>query len=199
MLDQIVTMGKKEARMIVLILVLCFVGAFILSYGYIKYVNQKKESGVKVNPTPATTTAAIPSFASLALSADKKIVEKGTTFSAEIKIDSDSTPVEAADFVVTFDPLFLQAKEIIEGKFFGVIPVATIEKDSVKISGMASLSGDTIVIPKGKGTVATIIFNALEASESTAVKIDPTKTIIASGGKNILDTKKITDFTVEIK
>ena len=195
MFDEVVTMGKKQAQMIVLILVLCFVGAFLLSYGYIKYASQK--GGVSlISPTPQAV-APITSSVSLALVADKNIIEKGTTFSAEIQIDSGNTQIEAADFVVSFDPSFLQAKEIREGKFFGTLPVATIEKDYVKISGMATLSGDTIVIPKGKGTVATIIFNALEASESTAIKIDKTETIVASSGKNILG--KTTDLMLTIR
>lgn len=198
MFDEVVTMGKKQARMIILVLVLCFVGAFLLSYGYIKYSSQKKGNVALISPTPA---ASIPttSFVSLALSADRQIVETGATFSAQIQIDTGNMQVEAADFVVTFDPSFLQARKIQEGKFFGAMPITQIEKDYVKISGMASLAGDTIVVPKGKGTVATIIFETTQASESTAVKIDREKTIIASKGVNVLDTKKITDFAVGIK
>jgi hypothetical protein len=197
MFDEVVTMGKKQARIIILILVLCFVGAFLLSYGYIKYASQKG-AAISLSPTPQAV-APITSSVSLALVADKNIIEKGTTFSAEIQIDSGNTQIEAADFVVSFDPAFLQPRKIQEGKFFGALPVMTLEKDFVKISGMASLVGDTIVVPKGKGTVATIVFETNQATESTAIKIDREKTIIASKGVNILDTKKITDLTVGIK
>jgi len=200
MLDQVVTLSKKQARMIVLILILCFVAGFLLSYGYVKYVNQKKGSrNLAIQPTTVPSTTVPSSLASLSLSGDRKIAEIGSTFSAEIQIDSESMQVEAADFVVRFDSRYLQPREIREGRFFGVLPVKTIEKDFVKISGMANLANDTIIVPKGKGTVASIIFEALEATESTAVKIDRTETVIASSGKNILDTKKITDLNIEIK
>ncbi len=198
MFGDVVTMSKRQAQIILLILILCFAGAFILSYGYVKYINKEKITPTPL-PTGQITKTAPEANAVVSLTSDKKSVSTGETFTVSLNLDSGKSNVEAADFVITFDNNFLAAREIKQGSFFGVLPVKNIENSRVKISGMANLVGETIIVPKGKGEVAAIVFEPLRATENTVIKIDPTETIVASAGKNILDQTKTTDLNIEIK
>jgi hypothetical protein len=199
MFGDIVTIGKREARLIILILLICFVGAFALSYGYIKFLNKKNTPPIPAEPLPEKTEILPNATAALSLTTEQKSVSRGDTFSISLAIDTDENKVEAADFVINFDGSLLAAREIKQGSFFGVLPVKNIENSRIKISGMANLIGDTIVVPKGKGEVAAIVFEARRSADKTVISIDPSETIIASSGKNILDPTKITDLAVEIK
>ena len=120
----------------------------------------------------------------------------GATFSAILNINSPNQGVEAADFVVSFDPDYLKVATISAGNYFGIYPVKQIEKDRVKISGIANLVNDKFIIPIGRGTIGSIVFETLDATTSTQISFDREKTIVASGGKNILD--QITNLEVRI-
>lgn len=148
-------------------------------------------------PIPSPTPIPLP--ASLTVTSDKRQAALNDTFIATINIDSPNQGVEAADFVVNFDPEILRVATVSGGNYFGLYPVKTAENDNVKISGIANLVNNKFIIPKGRGTAGSITFEALSATDSTKISFDREKTIVASGGKNILDMEKIADLDIIIK
>lgn len=186
--------GKKEKGIIIAILLTSFVVGIVGSVNYRKFTSRSPVTvPAKITPSP------IPLPASLSLTSDKKEIKKGENITVTIKIDSPNQGVEAADFVVTFDPTYLQVATLSAGNYFKTYPVQQTEKTSVKFSGVASLSDNTLLIPKGEGTIGTILFQTIAATSSTEVKFDREKTIIATGGKNILDTNRISNVKVTIQ
>lgn len=183
-------LGKKEKSFIIAILIASFTIGLGISTSYQKFITKPA-----ITPTPVPSPILIP--ASLTLISDKKEVKVGATFSATLSINSSNQGVEAADFFIRFDPDYLKATNLTPGTFFKVYPQKVIEKDYLKISGVASLTDQTILISRGKGTIASITFETLAATESSPIVIDKAKTIVASGGKNILG--KTNDLKISIK
>lgn len=188
--------GKKEKGIIFAILLTSFVVGIVGSVNYQKLTSRKPTTN---DQRPATTPSPIPLPASLSLTSDKKEIKKGENFTVTIKIDSPNQGVEAADFVITFDPLYLKVATVSAGNYFKTYPVKLTEKTSVKLSGVASLSDNKLLIPKGEGTIGTILFAAQTATSSTEIKFDEIKTIVAYGGKNILDMSKISNVKITIQ
>jgi len=56
-----------------------------------------------------------------------------------------------------------------------------------------------IIVPKGKGVVSKVNFIALDKPGDSQILVNRDKTIVAVGGKNILDTDKVYDFELRIK
>lgn len=151
------------------------------------YLYQKSSANTIPKNMTKTVTTPIPSLpAQLALLLDSKEVTRGSTFSAQIIINSPTTGVDAADFVLNYDPEILKATSITSGNFFKKYPQKKFDTGSVKVSGVALLDINVLTIPKGQGTVATITFQALQATDNTIISFDKEKTIVASDGKNIL-------------
>ena len=184
--------GQKQKIIIISILV----GSFLVGIFLPAILNNLSNPKIKI-PAPSPTPIPIP--ASLSLTSDKNSIKLGATFSATLNINSPNQGVEAADFIINFDPDFIKVATISSGNYFGIYPVKSVEKDKVKISGIANLVNDRFIIPMGSGTIGSIVFETLSATPSTQLSIDREKTIVASGGKNILDLGKITDLTVSIK
>lgn len=170
MISNLPSLSKKQAQAIVTIFVGCLLFGFALSYSYVKLASKR-----------ATSKPAI-----LTLTADKKEVKIGEKFLVKIELDSKNQGVGAADFVLNFDPSYLQPIKLSEGNFFKTYPVKKVEENFIKISGMANLEGNTIMIPKGKGLVATIVFQAEKETKGAEIVFDKEKTVVASAGKNIL-------------
>ena len=141
---------------------------------------------------------ALPENAVLSLSADPPQLQKGQEFTVSLLIDSEDSEVAAADFVVDFDPKRLKVISVSTGNFFINYPVNATGKNFVKISGVASFDGETLTLPKGKGTIGNITFQALESAGKTDVSFNKSKTIVATAGKNILDKKKLAKTTIEV-
>ena len=178
--------GKKEKGIIFALLITLFAGSILGSRFYFSRFTPPKSVSV---PIPA----------SLALTADKKVIKKGENVTLTLKINSPNQGVEAADFVVTFDPTYLKVATLSAGNYFKTYPVRQTEKDFVRFAGVASLSDNKLLIPKGEGTIGTILFQTIAATSSTEVKFDREKTIIATGGKNILDMSKISNVKITIQ
>jgi hypothetical protein len=133
----------------------------------------------------------------LEIKSETSQVKHEATFSATVRINSPTNGVEAADFLINFDPKYLKVATASSGKFFGSYPQKKIGRDYLKISGMASLRGSDFIIPKGEGTVVVITFKALSATDSTKIRFDREKTVVASKGKNILGDIK--DLVISIE
>ena len=184
--------GMKQKIVIIAILIVCFAVGIAAPSAYQKLT-------YNVNPTPTPSPAPIPIPATLSLSINQPSITAGATFSATINIDSPNQGIEAADFVLDFDPNYLSVATISAGNYFGLYPIKSISSDSAKISGLANLVNNKFIIPIGKGSAGTIMFNALQATSSTAIRFDKVKTIVASGGKNILDVSTLKNLDIAIQ
>ena len=184
--------GKKQKILILAVLIGSLLFGLFLPVT-INSLSNLKQAKLTPSPTP------IPIPAVISLSSEKPEAALGATFSATININSPNQGVEAADFVVNFDPDYLSVATVSSGNYFGLYPVKEIGADSVKISGIANLVDNKFIIPIGKGVIGKIVFETLSATDSTKITFDREKTIVASGGKNILDQNKITDLTSSIK
>ncbi len=179
--------GRKQKIIILAVLAGCLVIGLFLPFIYKGFLSAK--SGLKTNLKPVK----------LNLTATNKAVKSGETFITNIFLSSPDSGVEAADFIVKFDPNFLKVTEVATGNFFREYPIKETSTDFVKVSGIATLVEDTFLIPKGEGIVATITFQALKPAAKTAVSFDREKTIIASEGKNVLEKKNISDLEITVK
>ncbi|MCJ7740405.1 cohesin domain-containing protein [Candidatus Microgenomates bacterium] len=179
--------GRKQKIIILAVLGGCLVIGLLLPFIYRTFLSAK--SGIKTNLKPVK----------LSLTPTKQTVKSGETFMTNIFLSSPDNGVEAADFVVKFDPNVLKATNIATGNFFREYPIKETYTDSVKVSGIATLVEDTFLIPKGEGIVATITFQTLKPAVKTVVSFDREKTIIASDGKNVLEKKNISDLQITVK
>lgn len=144
-------------------------------------------------------TAVLPKTASLTLESEQKSVAPGETVSARLILDTGDQGVEAADFVLNFDARFLNIKSVVPGNFFKSYPANKSEGNTLRISAVAYFDGSSVIIPKGRGEVASLTFEAVSSAAKTSIKVDRAKTIIAASGQNILATDKISDLTVSIR
>lgn len=177
---------NQNVGLVVLLILLFLVGFGIVSL----YQTQK---------TTDTTGKVLPKTAKLSIVSDKKTVSAGESFTVKLLLDSGNQAVEAADFTLTFDPKYLQVKNVAPGSYFKSYPVNKTEEDTVKISAVAYFDGSSVIIPKGRGDVASITFSAVTPVAKTSINIDPVKTAIASKGQNILAANKITDFSLRVR
>jgi hypothetical protein len=136
---------------------------------------------------------------SLGLTTDKRTVVQGEKVIATLSIDSGGNGVDAADFVLTYDQKVFSADGIKEGEFFKMYPLKKISDGVVKVSGVALLANNQLIIPKGRGVVATVTFTALSPANDSKISVDKNKTIAAASGKNIIDFRKVSDATVTVR
>jgi len=147
------------------------------------------------NPRFQPTITPIP--VDLTLSSDKKEVLTGATFAATLSLNSYNQGIEAAGFTIKFDPDTLRVATVSTGNFFSELQNQAIGKDTIQLTGIAVITDKKIIVPKGEGVIADIIFEALTATPSTSIKIDKSGTIVASGGNDILGKTK--DLEISIK
>ncbi|MBI2612055.1 hypothetical protein HYW54_04930 [Candidatus Gottesmanbacteria bacterium] len=177
----------KSKIIILLLLAFTFLIGFALPFLLTRSSNPSVPNTKTPNPKPVSV-AAVPS---------QKIVAPKSSFTIAITISSPDTNIDAADFVVYFDPEILKPLKIENGDFFTTIPVRKIEDNFVKISATATFADNKIIFPQGQGTVATINFLALKKANDSLIYFDPDKTIVGSGGKNVLE--KLSDAKITIK
>lgn len=185
--------GKKEKVIIAFILLAAFVIGISGSYAYKNLVKP-----TTYNPQPTTIPTPLPKTSLITLASANKFLRVGDQIDVKLNLNSGNLGVEAADFVVNFDPNYLKVVDVSKGTFFKNYPINTTGDNFVKISGVADFTAKAVVVPKGEGNVATITFEALDATESTKIEIDNIKTIIASGGQNILDVNSLQNLTLGI-
>lgn len=186
-------LGSREKIVILSILLFSFFAGIFGATNYHTWLTKNTSLfQEKVTPTP------LPSPASLSIVQTKtQEITKGSAFDITIRLNSYNQGVQAADFIITFDPRYLQAATVSSGSFFHLYPKKDIGENFVKISAMASFSDKKIVIPKGEGVVADVTFQALDATPSTKIKFDREKTVVAVDGNNILGDIK--DLEIQIK
>jgi len=185
-------LGKREKIGVIALILLSFAIGIGISFVISSPRNPSTPLGVTQQPISPTP---LPKVAEVSLTADKKTITKGSKFDVDVIL---STPkeTEASDFVIQFDPKYLKAEKITEGIFFKILPIEKIATSSVAISGLATIEGNKLMIPKGTGKVATISFSAVSATTSTEIRFDPLNTVVAAGGENIIKT--LTGINIKI-
>lgn len=188
LLKDIRNIGLKQKLIIILILSICFTAGLILPI-IIQNQNKFNRNETKIINPRAT--------ADIEISSSKKNFRVNETFTATILINSPSRGIEAADFFIKFDSNYLNLISQTPGSFFSVYPIQQTEKNYFKLSGIAKKLDKGFIIPKGKGTIATLLFKAIKPVNKTLIEIDDSKTIIAAEGENILG--KINNLKITIK
>jgi len=141
----------------------------------------------------------LPQSAILSLSSNKDQVTAGEEFNVVMTLDSGDLEVAAADFVVHFEPKFIKAVSVSTGKFFNNYPISVTGDDYIKISGVASFDGNTLVLPKGKETVGVIKFQALSNKGRAVIKYNKENTVVATAGQNIIDQNKLAKIFIPVQ
>ena len=140
----------------------------------------------------------IPKNAKLSLQSDKEKISAGEELTVTMTLDSNNSEVAAADFVVRFNPQYLKVVSVITGNFFNNYPINTTGSDHVRLSGVATFDGNTLILPKGSAPVGYIKFQALSNKGQAVISIDESKTVVATSGQDILDRKNIKKLDVSV-
>lgn len=168
----------------IFILVLCFIiGILAASIYRLKFANKNSE---------------IKKEAKLDLLSENTKVNSGEEMKVTLVLDSGRTEVAAADFFVTYNPEYLKVTSVSTGKFFANYPINITGADFVKVSGVATFDGKSVVLPKGKETVAEIVFLAQNNKGKTEITFNREKTVVATNGINILDPKRSSRLDINI-
>jgi len=183
---------KRNKIIIGLFLFLLFISSFVFStlYQKLSYENAPQVKKFVPSPVPILLPA------SLSLTASSSTIKKGESFDVTLNINSPNQGVEAANFTLDFDPMYLTPATISAGNFFKIYPKKEITDNQIIITGLADIRNSKILIPKGKGNIAIIEFKALESTESTTILIRQEKSAVASKGINILD--KVNNVDIKI-
>lgn len=182
------TLGEKEKIGILGLLILAFVIGFFVAFLYIKPQIQQKRESSQTNVPSGT--------ASLTLSTPALELPQNREFDVTIRISSPEKGVEAGDFILYYDPRYVKAKSITRGNYFKNFISDVIEPSRIKLQAAAVLTAQNIIVPKGDGTVATIHFATLAPTDTTLIYFDPDRTVVASGGENILDYSNVLKLTI---
>ena len=181
------TKGKERIIIVAIILFAFIIGITSTTIFFPATIPQNPRFQPTITPIPVNLT----------LSSDKKEVLTGATFAASLNLNSYNQGIEAAGFTIKFDPDTLRVATVSAGNFFSEPQNQAIGKDTIQLTGIAVITDKKIIVPKGEGVIADIIFEALTATPSTSIKIDKSGTIVTSGGNDILGKTK--DLEISIK
>lgn len=181
--------GRKEKIIILVLLLLAFIVGFIAAFVYLK------PKIASQNQPPGNTQITQPR-ASLALSTPTVNLTTGTEFDVAINVSSLDKGIDAADIFIYYDSRFLTYVSLAHGNYFQNYLSERIDNSSIKFSAAASLNKNSIKIPKGNGTIATIKFRPIGTTDTTLIYFDPDRTILASNGENILDYSNVLKITL---
>lgn len=185
MINNKTTKSRRQGRTVLLVIVFFILGLAV------SFVFQKFRSSKPAEPS-------IPKNALLSLTTDREKVASGQEFTVTLNLDSSGSEVAAADFVIRFDPEFVKVVSVTTGSFFNNYPVNITANDHVRLSGVATFDGNTLILPKGSGPVGYIKFQALQTRGSAVISIDKVKTVVATAGQDILDRKTIKKLDVDV-
>lgn len=124
-------------------------------------------------------------LAAVSLKTEQNSLKVGEKTTATISIDSSKVGVEAAEFIIAFDPAVLEISDLSEGNFFKTYIKKEIGAGRVDIAAIATIGEKSILVPQGQGTVATFTITG-KKKQKTTLSIDKGKTVVATDGKNIV-------------
>lgn len=183
---------RTRRIIILLILLLSFGLGLSISIGYYKlsFFGSNTLPKVKTAPTP------VPIPVTLQLTSPKSEATVNSALTGSLIINSPNTGIDAAEFYLNFNPDFVSVASVSAGTFFKVYSEPEIKESSVNFSTVADFANDKFIVPLGTGKVADIIFKVLDKPGNTTISIDKEKTVVASGGNNILG--KTSDLEIRI-
>lgn len=181
-------LGLKEKFVICIILTVCF-GIGFMGASYIGKANPRTNTLPSITPSPKP--------AELRLTTSNLHTKVGEPFDIQLNLSSYDVGVEAADFIIRYDPTYIQINDISLGNYFQNYPIKRIASNYIKISAVASFIANKIVIPKGEGTIATIHATPSQSTEKTTIFIDHDKTVVASAGRNILGLTNLLTISIQ--
>ena len=108
--------------------------------------------------------------AKISLKAPKNDFKVGEDIEVTIYVNTGGRVTDGTDAVLKFEPKILEASSssISIGTIYPDYPIAKVKDDTIRISGISSLSGGTF---KGEGVLATVSFKAKGAGK-TQVMLD---------------------------
>lgn len=184
--------GKRERMMILGLLLF----SFVVGFGAALIVG-KSNINVNISTNPPAPLTPTPAQVVVGLASTSPSIPVGNTFDVSLNLSSPDRGIEAADFILYFDPKYILPTQIKEGDFFQNYPIKKVDKNFIKISTTASFVNKKITIPKGNGVVATITFTAVGPVDNTLIYFDPDATIVASEGKNVVS--RMTNLNIGIR
>ena len=137
-----------------------------------------------ITPTPPPAGSQNPAF--LTITPSISTLKKGETLTLTLVLDTGDFEIDTVDLVLNFDPGFLRAESATPGTIFPQYPIQKIENGKVQISAAGEIKDGQVIGFKGQGEYARIVFQALEATDSTQVSFAP-NSIAASAGVNRLN------------
>jgi hypothetical protein len=198
--SQIGTFKKLDGankRKVLLVLFFCFFFALTAAalFQYAKISSQQSKNNATTNTTDKTVSSV-----TLVMNTAGTKIHNGHPFSITTVLDSQNIGIDAADFVYTFDPAKLKISSVTPGTFFKSWPVNKIEENKIRLTGIALFENNRIIISKGKAPVSTITFTPIGSpGDETVVLLDPVNTIVASQGKNVLQTDQLKSLRLTIE
>jgi chitodextrinase len=143
-------------------------------------------------PVSGTATAS----ASMSLSPATGTAATGSTITVTVRENSGTTPVNAVQSAIQYDPTQLQFMNLSEGGTFTSISATdTATAGLVRVARSVAAGADGI---SGDNPVVTLSFKVLAASGTAALTIDKTESIVASASdsSNILNTVAGDTYTI---
>jgi hypothetical protein len=140
-------------------------------------------------PPPAPKVAKAISGGKIILASPKKEYSVGESVPVSIRVSTGGHPTDGTDVVLSFDSKVLSATSsaIITGKIYPDYPVARVEGDTIRISGISSVNGEGF---NGSGVFATINFKAKAAGRAgLVISFKPGSTT----DSNIVESKSAKD------
>lgn len=173
-------MSKKVIAGIV-VLVLLVAGLV----GGVFLVRQRQE--LRKEAAPAT---------SLSLTPSQSTIKAGETISLTISMDTAENKATGADLTITYDPKKLVLTEFKPGTFLP-IPLSQPKIDNNQGLATAVFGAQPASVPKGKGSLGTLVFQAKETGTVSVAFSPETEVIGADEETNVLVAKNPASVTIQ--
>ena len=179
---------ERKSTLIVFLLLLFIVGVV----GGAVFIRLKPAQIGVYQPKVVVPTTANATKANLAIKPASKTLAVGEVL--PISVELTGAGVQATDIILKFDPEVFSAGAVTPGTILPEVLQQKVEPGKVAVSLSVK---PTNPAASATGTVFTIMLTALKASPSAAVSFDPTDTIAAKAGDNILGTATGGKYTIQ--
>ncbi len=128
--------------------------------------------------------------AALLFDPESSEVDVDESFSVDVTIDTGTSQVAGADIYITYDSSIVSLQSVTGGDFFPIVTNIP-ETDQLYVAGVVANQGE---YKTGTGTVATLVFKAVETGE-TQLKFtcDLTQTETSKINQNDINASNIID------
>ncbi len=124
-------------------------------------------------------------------------VKTGETVSIKVNIDAGSDELNGADARILYNSNFLKVQSVTAGSYFPTVTDNTTTPGKLHIAGIVDNPGSS---SSGKGTLATIVFQALSDSVATLTIDCPNSRIVKNdiNATDILECSRNNQATITI-